>query len=179
MATSESQNGCGRGCIAKAQQPDGYLNTYFSVVAPDKRWANLGMWHELYCAGHLIEAAIAYWEATGKSKFLDVVCRYADAIDSVFGPGKKKPFDEKTLRKVDDLAEEWREECSRSYGDREFNEATTGSGIKLKPVYTPVDINDGDFAEIGLPGVYPYARGPELRGYQAQPWMMRLGFGFG
>jgi len=76
--------------IAKAQHPDGYLNTYFSVVAPEKRWANLGMWHELYCAGHLIEAAVAYWEATGKSKFLDVVRRYADAIDAVFGPGKRK-----------------------------------------------------------------------------------------
>ena len=76
--------------IAQAQQPDGYLNTYFSVVAPEKRWANLGMWHELYCAGHLIEAAVAYWEATGKRKFLDVVCRYADAIDSVFGPGKRR-----------------------------------------------------------------------------------------
>ncbi len=88
-------------------------------------------------------------------------------------------FDEKTLKKVKDLSEEWDEECSKSYGDREFNEATTGSGIKLKPVYTPVDINDVDFAEIGLPGVYPYTRGPELRGYQAQPWMMRLGFGFG
>jgi DUF1680 family protein len=76
--------------IARAQQPDGYLNTYFSVVEPQKRWANLGMWHELYCAGHLIEAAVAYWEATGKSRFLDVVCRYADAIDSLFGPGKKR-----------------------------------------------------------------------------------------
>ena len=76
--------------IAKAQRPDGYLNTYFSVVAPEKRWANLGMWHELYCAGHLIEAAVAYWEATGKSRFLDVVRRYADAIDAEFGPGKRR-----------------------------------------------------------------------------------------
>jgi DUF1680 family protein len=76
--------------IENAQQPDGYLNTYFSVVAPEKRWANLGMWHELYCAGHLIEAAVAHWEATGKSQFLDVVRRYADAIDSVFGPGKRR-----------------------------------------------------------------------------------------
>jgi DUF1680 family protein len=75
--------------IAAAQQPDGYLNVYFTVVAPEKRWANLGMWHELYCAGHLIEAAVAYHEATGKRKLLDVVCRYADHIDSVFGPGKR------------------------------------------------------------------------------------------
>jgi DUF1680 family protein len=76
--------------IAQAQQPDGYLNTYFSVVAPGKRWTNLGWWHELYCAGHLIEAAVAYREATGKSRFLDVVRRYADAIDAVFGPGRRR-----------------------------------------------------------------------------------------
>jgi DUF1680 family protein len=75
--------------IAKAQQPDGYLNVYFTVVAPQDRWANLGMWHELYCAGHLMEAAVAYHEATGKRKLLDVMCRYADHIDSVFGPGKR------------------------------------------------------------------------------------------
>jgi DUF1680 family protein len=75
--------------IAGAQQPDGYLNVYFTVVAPQDRWANLGMWHELYCAGHLMEAAVAYHEATGKRKLLDVMCRYANYIDSVFGPGKR------------------------------------------------------------------------------------------
>ena len=76
--------------IAGAQQPDGYLNVYFTVVRPEMRWANLGMWHELYCAGHLIEAAIAYHQATGKRKLLDAVCRYADHIDSQFGPGKRE-----------------------------------------------------------------------------------------
>jgi len=75
--------------IASAQQPDGYLNVYFTVVAPEKRWKNLGHWHELYCAGHLIEAAVAHYQATGKRRLLDVVCRYADYIDSVFGPGKR------------------------------------------------------------------------------------------
>ncbi|HEX6970664.1 MAG TPA: beta-L-arabinofuranosidase domain-containing protein [Limnochordia bacterium] len=75
--------------IAGAQQPDGYLNIYFTVVAPQKRWTNLGMWHELYCAGHLIEAAVAHHQATGKRRLLDVACRLADHIDSVFGPGKR------------------------------------------------------------------------------------------
>ena len=75
--------------IAGAQQEDGYLNTYFTQVEPENRWINLGMWHELYCAGHLMEAAVAHFEATGKRKFLDVMCRYADYIDSVFGPGKR------------------------------------------------------------------------------------------
>jgi len=75
--------------IAGAQQKDGYLNTYFTQVEPENRWINLGMWHELYCAGHLMEAAVAHFEATAKRKFLDVMCRYADYIDSVFGPGKR------------------------------------------------------------------------------------------
>jgi len=75
--------------IAAAQQPDGYLNTYYTLKEPDKRWTNLGRMHELYCAGHLIEAAVAYHRATGKRKLLDVACRLADHIDSVFGPGKR------------------------------------------------------------------------------------------
>lgn len=52
--------------IGRAQQPDGYLNTYFSVVCPDKKWTNLSEGHELYGAGHLIEAAAAYYKASGK-----------------------------------------------------------------------------------------------------------------
>ncbi len=80
--------------IAKAQQPDGYLNTHFTAVAPAKRWTNLRDWHELYCAGHLIEGAVAYYEATGKRQFLDVMCRYADYIATVFGrqEGQKRGY---------------------------------------------------------------------------------------
>ena len=69
-----------------AQQPDGYLNAHFTVVEPDKRWTNLRDWHELYCAGHLMEAAVALFEATGKRTLLEVMCRYADYIAQVFGP---------------------------------------------------------------------------------------------
>jgi len=75
--------------ISNAQQEDGYLNVYFTQVEPENRWKNLGMWHELYCAGHLMEAAVAHFEATGKRTFLDVMTRYADYIDSVFGPDKR------------------------------------------------------------------------------------------
>ena len=80
--------------IAGAQQPDGYLNTHFTAVGPDKRWTNLDNWHELYCAGHLMEGAVAYAEGTGKRKFLEVMCRYADHIDATFGrePGKKRGY---------------------------------------------------------------------------------------
>lgn len=75
--------------IAAAQQPDGYLNTYYTMVEPAKRWQNIAHGHELYCAGHLIEAAVAYAHATGKRKLLDVAVRFADHIDATFGPGKK------------------------------------------------------------------------------------------
>jgi DUF1680 family protein len=75
--------------MAKAQRPDGYLNSHFIQVEPQLRFKNLGQWHELYCAGHLIEAAVAYWQATGKRRFLEVVLRYADLIDRTFGPGKR------------------------------------------------------------------------------------------
>ncbi len=74
--------------IAAAQQPDGYLNTYYTVTGLDKRWTDMSM-HEMYCAGHLIEAAVAYYDATGKRKLLDVAIRYADHLDATFGPGKK------------------------------------------------------------------------------------------
>jgi DUF1680 family protein len=80
--------------IASAQQPDGYLNPHYTIVEPDKRWTNLRHGHELYCAGHMIEAGVAHFQATGKSKLLDVVCRYADSIDTVFGreAGKKRGY---------------------------------------------------------------------------------------
>ena len=66
------------------------LNTYFTVKAPDERWTNLAECHELYCAGHLIEAGVAFFQATGKPSLLDVVCRLADHIDNVFGPGENQ-----------------------------------------------------------------------------------------
>lgn len=80
--------------IKSAQQPDGYLNIRLTVVEPGKRWTNLIGAHELYCAGHFIEAGVAHYQATQKRTLLDIVCRYADYIDSVFGPeeGKKKGY---------------------------------------------------------------------------------------
>ena len=76
--------------IAAAQQPDGYLNTYFTLAEPGKRLTNLRDMHELYCCGHLIEAAVAHFRATGKRTLLDVAVKYADFIDGVFGPTKRQ-----------------------------------------------------------------------------------------
>jgi DUF1680 family protein len=72
--------------IAAAQQPDGYLNTFYTLVEPHNRWKNIRHGHELYCAGHLIEAAVAYFHATGKRPLLDVARKLADHIGKVFGP---------------------------------------------------------------------------------------------
>lgn len=81
--------------LAMAQHENGYLNTYFTIKDPGKQWTNLYEAHELYCAGHMIEAAVAYYDATGKRKLLDVMCKFADYIDSLFGlePGKMRGYD--------------------------------------------------------------------------------------
>lgn len=74
----------------KLQDKDGYLNAWFQRVQPGRRWTNLRDHHELYCAGHLIEGAVAYYQATGKRKLLDIMCRYADYLITVFGHGPGK-----------------------------------------------------------------------------------------
>jgi DUF1680 family protein len=76
--------------MAAAQQADGYLNTYYTLVKPQERWQNIQHGHELYCAGHLIEAAVAYHQATGKRRLLDVARKFADHICTVFGPGRRQ-----------------------------------------------------------------------------------------
>ncbi len=70
--------------IAKAQQVDGYLNTYFTIKEPEKRWTNLHECHELYCAGHMMEAAVAYYKTTGKDTLLNVMERMSDHIEKRF-----------------------------------------------------------------------------------------------
>ena len=69
--------------IAAAQLPDGYLNTYYTLSGLDKRWTDMEK-HEDYNAGHLIEAAVGYYNTTGKRKLLDVAIRVADNLDSTF-----------------------------------------------------------------------------------------------
>jgi DUF1680 family protein len=72
--------------IARAQQADGYLNTFYTCVEPGKRWTNLRDMHELYCLGHMMEAAVAYFAGTGKRTLLDVALRMAAHLDATFGP---------------------------------------------------------------------------------------------
>jgi DUF1680 family protein len=74
--------------FAAAQQPDGYINTFYTLTGLDKRWTNMDK-HEMYCAGHMIEAGVAYYQATRKRKLLDVCIRMTDHMMSQFGPGKR------------------------------------------------------------------------------------------
>ena len=85
--------------IADAQCEDGYINTYFTIKEPDKRWTDLCEGHELYTAGHLMEAAVAYYEGTGKRKFLECMCRFADLICDTFGTEEGKYMDIRDMRK--------------------------------------------------------------------------------
>ena len=78
------------GLIAAAQEPDGYLQTYFTIDHPELKWKNLTEGHELYGAGHLMEAAVAFHRATGNETILQVAIRLADLICRVFGDGPER-----------------------------------------------------------------------------------------
>jgi uncharacterized protein len=75
--------------IRSAQADDGYLDSYYQVVAPDRRWIDVPHGHELYCAGHLIQAAVAFQRCAGDSRLLGVVRRLVDHIGTVFGPDRR------------------------------------------------------------------------------------------
>lgn len=78
--------------LERAQQKDGYLNSFYTVKEPGNRFKNFRDCHELYCAGHLLEAAVAVYQATGKDRFLNVMRRYIDLIATVVGHGEgQKP----------------------------------------------------------------------------------------
>lgn len=139
--------------IAAAQQPDGYLNTHFLVVAPDQRWKNLRDWHELYCAGHLFEAAAAHYQATGKRSLLNIATKYADYIDSVFGnaPGKRMgypghPEIELALVKL------WRVTGEKRYFElARFFIENRGRKFFAEEHKTPLDKYDGTYWQDDVP----------------------------
>jgi Uncharacterized protein conserved in bacteria len=72
--------------VEAAQRPDGYLNTFYAVERADQRWTNLRDQHELYCAGHFFQGALAHYRATGAEQMLNVARRFADHIVAMFGP---------------------------------------------------------------------------------------------
>lgn len=108
------------GLIAGAQDADGYLNTYIQLFHPEDRWARLSGSHEMYCAGHLIEAAVAWQERLGDDRLLKIALRFADLIDRRYGPGGEDAIDghpelELALLRLADLTgdERWRTLAAR------------------------------------------------------------------
>ena len=79
--------------VAAAQGDDGYVNSYYTVAEPGRRWTDLAHGHELYCAGHLIQAAVAYRRAIGDDRLLAVARRFVDCIHAVFGPDRRATTD--------------------------------------------------------------------------------------
>jgi len=80
--------------VCAAQNEDGYLDTYYIINGMDAAWTNMRDNHELYCFGHLVEGAVAYYQATGKDKLLKAACRFADYVDAHFGleEGKRRGY---------------------------------------------------------------------------------------
>ena len=82
--------------IERAQEEDGYIDTYFSVDRRDEKWTNLRDLHEMYVGGHLIQAAVAHHRATGNARLLNIAVRFADMLCKRFGPeseGKVEAID--------------------------------------------------------------------------------------
>lgn len=141
--------------IAAAQQPDGYINTYYTLTGLDKRWTNMDK-HEMYCVGHMIEAAIAYYKATGKKELLDVSIRMVEHMMDIFGPGKRhwvpgheeielalvKLYRVSDNQKYLDFAYWLLEERGHGYG-------STGGEGKWNPVYYQDVVPVRELKEIG------------------------------
>lgn len=139
------------GILAAAQLPDGYLNSYYEVKEPEGRWSNLRDNHELYCAGHLFEAAVAHYRATGKTNFLEVARKLADHIGSVFGPQGRAgypghPEIELALVKLSLVTGE-----KRYFELARFFIENRGEGFFAKEHGVPADRYDGTYWQDDVP----------------------------
>ncbi|GAB2607652.1 glycoside hydrolase family 127 protein [Kribbella endophytica] len=119
--------------VAAAQEPDGYLNSHVRLTAPDQRFADLEKGHELYCAGHLLQAAVAQYRATGDRTLLTVATRFADLLADYFGPGRVEGIDGHPLIEMA-LVELYRATGTTAYLElaRYFIEAR-GHGLLVPP----------------------------------------------
>src|SRR4030095_3893808 len=79
--------------IAAAQGGDGYINSYYTVAEPGRRWTDLTHGHELYCLGHMLPAALAFRRCPGDDRLLAPATRFVDLVHSVSGPGRRETTD--------------------------------------------------------------------------------------
>jgi DUF1680 family protein len=139
--------------IAAAQMPDGYLNSWYQVNAPDRRFTNLRDNHEIYCAGHLFEAAAAHFLATGKRTLLQVATKFADHLDATFGDADGKrlgycghPEAELALVKLADVAGE-----KRYFLLARHMAENRGARLFAREHNTPLDRYDGAYWQDDVP----------------------------
>lgn len=146
--------------FAAAQEEDGYINTFYTLTGLDKRWDNMDK-HEMYCAGHMIEAGVAYYNVTGKRKLLDVCIRMADHMMTIFGPGKRnwvpgheeielalvKLYQVTGDKKYLDFSEWLLEQRGHGYGSYSVHVDPEGAR-KWNPIYYQDDAPVRDMCEI-------------------------------
>lgn len=137
--------------IASTQMENGYLNSWYQVNAPDKTFTNLRDNHELYCTGHMIEAAVAHYQATGKRNFLDVALKSAELLYKNFGPNGKPGYPGHPELELA-LVKLW-----KATGDRKWFELSRrmvenrGTGYFAAEHSTPRDRYDGTYWLDDLP----------------------------
>ncbi len=124
--------------IAAAQDENGYINTFYTLAKPDERWTDMDK-HEMYCAGHLIEAGVAYQKATGKDKLLNVGRRMADHMMALFGPGKRHwvPGHQEIELALCKLAEVTGEKKYVDFAHWLIEERGYGHGVRLDMPWDP------------------------------------------
>jgi len=152
--------------IVAAQEPDGYLISYFTAKEPQNKWANLRLNHEMYNAGHFFEFAVAHHQLTGETKALDAAKRFADHMDKTFGPNKR--YDVDGHQEVElALVKLYRATGEKRYLDlcRFFLEERGHlHGTERKP-----------FTEVIPRGDPPHVPGETMQEWRRKKWSMRNG----
>ncbi|MFP6562097.1 glycoside hydrolase family 127 protein [Paraburkholderia sp. B3] len=158
----------GIGLIERAQEADGYIDTYFTVDRPTEKWTNLRDLHEMYVGGHLIQAAVAHHRATGSPRLLNVALRFADMLRERFGPasaGKVEGIDghEEIEMALIELARETGQPCYLELA-RYFIEAR-GHGL----------LKGGRFGDAYFQDDVPFERMESLAGHAVRALYMVCG----
>ncbi len=147
--------------IVEAQEEDGYINTYVQLFHPDEKWARLSNSHEMYNAGHLIEAGVAWKERLGEDRLLGIALKFADLIDRRYGPEGEDAIDghpelELALLRLSDLTGDlrWRRLAARQLDLRGSRPSVFER--EISPTLKPGHYSSSIFFTKSPEGVYSY-----------------------